>query len=105
MSEINLPQLIQYSGFLQLNSPRTGPLLMGFIIGILGQYYIRNYHPRFYKNHFWILACGLDAGTGITMFILTFAVFGVGGPEHSFPQWWGNNQAGYTDWCPFPSSN
>jgi hypothetical protein len=102
--DINLAQFIYYAGCIATDLQRTGPIFTLIFAGLLCQLYLRNYHPRFYKDYMWIVGAGLDAGSGLTMFILTFAVFGVGGPEKPFPQWWGNNQAGYTDWCPAPGS-
>ncbi|KAJ5348698.1 hypothetical protein MYU51_015115 [Penicillium brevicompactum] len=104
LSEINLPQLIQYSASIPDISPRTGNLLTSTALGFFAQYYLRNYRPAFFRDYLWILALALDAGSGICIFILTFAVMGVGTAPHPFPLWWGNNQNGYSDWCPAPSS-
>ena len=93
-----------YAGYIPVGSPRTGAIFMSCLLGIYGQYYLRKYKPRIFKHYMWVFVCGLDAGSSITMFILTFAVLGVGGKEHPFPIWWGNNQNDYSDWCPVPDS-
>jgi hypothetical protein len=41
----------------------------------------------------------LDGGTQVMVFILTFAVQGVAGTSHLFPEWWGANQGGNYDRC------
>lgn len=48
------------------------------------------------------LVTGAWDGASLTvLFILSFAVFGAGGPAFPFPTWWGNNaETGFYDHCP-----
>ncbi|KGO36711.1 Oligopeptide transporter OPT superfamily [Penicillium expansum] len=99
ISEINLPQFIQYAGNIP-NQPQTCTILSGLLCGLFTQAYLRNYHPRIFKDYSYIIAGAFDAGSLLIVFILSFAVNGAGGPSHPFPSWWGNNQKGNVDWCP-----
>ncbi|KAF4767263.1 hypothetical protein HAV15_009407 [Penicillium sp. str.  len=99
LSDINLPQFIQYAGNIS-TLPLTGTILSGLLCGLFTQAYLRNYHPRIFRNYSYIIAGAFDAGSLFVVFILSFAVYGAGGPSHPFPLWWGNNQEGHVDWCP-----
>ncbi|KAJ5420450.1 hypothetical protein N7465_002969 [Penicillium sp. CMV-2018d] len=99
LSEINLPQFIQYAGIIS-TKPQTCTILSGLLCGFFTQAYLRNYHPRIFRDYSYIIAGAFDAGSLFVVFILSFAVYGAGGPSHPFPSWWGNNQEGHVDWCP-----
>ncbi|CAI7606700.1 unnamed protein product [Penicillium crustosum] len=99
LSEINLPQFIQYAGNIS-TQPQTCTILSGLLCGLFTQAYLRNYHPRIFRDYSYIIAGAFDAGSLFVIFILSFAVYGAGGPSHPFPLWWGNNQEGHVDWCP-----
>ncbi|KAI2673277.1 hypothetical protein DTO006G1_9619 [Penicillium roqueforti] len=99
VSEVNLPQLIQYAGS-YTSQTQTCTVLSGLLCGLFTQGYLRNYHPRIYKDYSYVIAGAFDAGSLLVIFILSFAVYGAGGPSHPFPTWWGNNQNGHLDWCP-----
>lgn len=103
LSDINLPQFIQAAGSIP-DSPRTGNQFTTIGLGIFAQYYLRKYHTVIFRDYLWLVSLALDAGSGLCIFILSFAVMGVGTTPHPFPLWWGNNQDGYSDWCPVHGS-
>ncbi|EMR62553.1 putative opt oligopeptide transporter protein [Eutypa lata UCREL1] len=86
INEINMPQLIQYAGQV--------------IAGFFTQFYLRNYRPRIFKDYSYLVTGAFDGASLTVLFILSFAVFGAGGPSVSFPTWWGNNVDGNLDLCP-----
>ncbi|OQE43112.1 hypothetical protein PENCOP_c003G05068 [Penicillium coprophilum] len=99
-SEINLPQFIQYAGYIPYNQSQTCVLFTWIIGGFYVQYYLRNYKPRIFKDYSYLIAGAFDGASLTVLFILSFAVFGAGGVSHAFPTWWGNNADGHYDWCP-----
>ncbi|KOS18852.1 Oligopeptide transporter 6 [Escovopsis weberi] len=99
-SDINLPQFIQYAGFIPYNATQTCVLLSQVIAGFFTQFYLRNYRPRIFKDYMYLITGGWDGASLTALFILSFAVFGAGGPSVPFPKWWGNNVDGYYDLCP-----
>jgi hypothetical protein len=98
--EINFPQFIQYAGYIPYNQSQTCVLLSWTIVGFFTQYYLRNYRPRIFRDYSYLIAGAFDGASLTCLFILSFAVFGAGGPAVPFPQWWGNNVAGNYDHCP-----
>ncbi|KAJ5782256.1 hypothetical protein N7457_004030 [Penicillium paradoxum] len=100
VSEINMPQFIQYAGFIPYNQSQTCVIFSWIIGGFYVQYFLRNYRPRIFKDYSYLIAGAFDGASLTVLFILSFAVFGAGGPSHPFPSWWGNNQKGNYDWCP-----
>jgi OPT family oligopeptide transporter len=100
LREINFPQFIQYAGYIPYNQSQTCVLLSWMIVGFFTQFYLRNYRPRIFKDYSYLIAGAFDGASLTCLFILSFAVFGAGGPAIPFPQWWGNNVAGNYDLCP-----
>ncbi|RMZ73517.1 OPT oligopeptide transporter [Pyrenophora seminiperda CCB06] len=100
VNEINFPQFIQYAGYIPYNQSQTCVLLSWIIVGFYTQFYLRNYRPRIFKDYSYLIAGAFDGASLTCLFILSFAVFGAGGPAKPFPQWWGNNVAGNYDHCP-----
>ncbi|KAH4840924.1 hypothetical protein HBI88_155800 [Parastagonospora nodorum] len=100
VNEINFPQFIQYAGYIPYNQSQTCVLLSWTIVGFYTQFYLRNYRPRIFKDYSYLIAGAFDGASLTCLFILSFAVFGAGGPAKPFPQWWGNNVAGNYDHCP-----
>ncbi|EPS26976.1 hypothetical protein PDE_01916 [Penicillium oxalicum 114-2] len=100
VGEINLPQFIQYAGYIPYNQSQTCVILSWTIAGFYVQYYLRNYRPRIFKDYSYLVTGAFDGASLTVLFILSFAVFGAGGRQHPFPLWWGNNQEGNLDWCP-----
>ncbi|KAJ5375411.1 Oligopeptide transporter OPT superfamily [Penicillium concentricum] len=99
-SEINLPQFIQYAGYIPYNQSQTCVLFSWILAGFYVQFYLRNYRPRIFKDYSYLIAGAFDGASLTVLFILSFAVFGAGGVSHPFPSWWGNNAEGHYDWCP-----
>lgn len=65
-------------------------ITMTIIVGVASQFWLRRYHPRWFRKYIYILGGALDGGTQIMVFILSFAVFGASGTPKPFPTWWGN---------------
>jgi len=100
LDEINFPQFIQYAGYIPYNASQTCVLLSQIITGFFTQLYLRNYRPRIFKNYMYLVTGAWDGASLTALFILSFAVFGAGGPAVGFPSWWGNNLKGNYDFCP-----
>ncbi|KAK0610964.1 OPT oligopeptide transporter [Immersiella caudata] len=98
--DLNLPQLIQYAGFIPHNASQTCVLTSQVLAGFFTQFYLRNYKPRIFKDYSYLVTGAFDGASLMVAFVLTFAVFGVGGPAIDFPKWWGNNEGGNLDLCP-----
>ncbi|CAN9292268.1 unnamed protein product [Alternaria alternata] len=100
LREINFPQFIQFAGYIPYNQSQTCVILSWTIVGFFTQFYLRNYRPRIFRDYSYLIAGAFDGASLTCLFILSFAVFGAGGPAIPFPQWWGNNSAGNYDLCP-----
>jgi OPT family oligopeptide transporter len=100
LSEFNFPQFIQYAGYIPYNSPQTCVIFNQISAGFFVQYYLRNYHPRIFRDYSYLITGAFDGASLLVLFILSFAVFGAGGPSIPFPTWWGNNVNGNYDFCP-----
>ncbi|KZZ94182.1 OPT oligopeptide transporter [Moelleriella libera RCEF 2490] len=100
LDEINLPQLIQYAGFIPYNQSQTCVIFSSLIVGFFSQFYLRNYKPRIFKDYMYLVTGAWDGASLFVLFILSFAVFGAGGKSVPFPSWWGNNSGGNLDLCP-----
>ncbi|KAL1864950.1 hypothetical protein VTK73DRAFT_5579 [Phialemonium thermophilum] len=98
--EINFPQFIQYAGYIPYNQSQTCVIFSQLLAGFYTQFYLRNYRPRIFKDYSYLIAGAFDGASLTALFILSFAVFGAGGPSVPFPKWWGNNVDGYSDLCP-----
>ena len=55
-----------------INSATTSAILLG----IISQFWLRNYHPSWFRKYNYILGAALDAGSEMISFILSFVVFG-----------------------------
>ncbi|KAK2601835.1 hypothetical protein QQS21_004618 [Conoideocrella luteorostrata] len=100
LEEINLPQLIQYAGFIPYNQSQTCVIFSWIIVGFFTQFYLRDYKPRIFRDYMYLVTGAWDGASLFVLFILSFAVFGAGGKSTPFPQWWGNNSNGTLDHCP-----
>lgn len=100
VADLNMPQLLQYCGYIPYNQSQTCVLLMWVLAGFFVQFFLRNYHPRIFKDYAYLVMGAFDGGSLTILFILSFAVFGAGGPSIPFPTWWGNDVNGYYDHCP-----
>ena len=95
-----MPQLIQYAGYVPYNATQACVIFSQVIAGFFTQFYLRNYRPRIFKDYSYLVTGAFDGASLTVLFILSFAVFGAGGPSVSFPTWWGNNVDGNLDLCP-----
>ncbi|WWC69095.1 uncharacterized protein I206_103031 [Kwoniella pini CBS 10737] len=101
-SDFNLPQFFAYAGYLGFNQTQSCVIFSILFAGFFTQYYLRNYKPNFFKNYSYVITAAFDGGSLFVLFILSFTVFGAGGPEKPFPIWWGNSD-GNPDHCPISS--
>ncbi|KFY75504.1 hypothetical protein V499_04546 [Pseudogymnoascus sp. VKM F-103] len=100
LSDFNFPQFIQYAGYIPYNSSQTCVIFSQILAGFFVQFYLRNYRPRIFKDYSYLITGAFDGASLTVLFILSFAVFGAGGPSKPFPSWWGNNINGNYDFCP-----
>ncbi|KAH6632556.1 OPT oligopeptide transporter [Chaetomium tenue] len=100
LHDINTPQLFQYAGYIPYNASQTCVLLSQVLAGFFVQLYLRNRRPRVFRDYSYLVTGAFDGASLAALFILSFAVFGAGGPSVPFPKWWGNNVDGYYDLCP-----
>ncbi|KAM7196244.1 oligopeptide transporter 8 [Naviculisporaceae sp. PSN 640] len=101
--DINLPQFIQYAGYIPYNQTQTCVIFSTVISGFFVQYYLRNHKPRIFRDYYYMVAGAFDGAALLMLFILSFAVFGAGGKPVAFPKWWGNNRGENLDLCPSTS--
>ncbi|KAG6330638.1 hypothetical protein ID866_8453 [Astraeus odoratus] len=80
VENVILPVIYMYSSILAsgVNSTLTSTI----IIGIVSQFWLRNYHPGWFRKYNYILG-----------------VFGASGPPRDFPSWAGNPANGNMDYC------
>ncbi|PNH46307.1 hypothetical protein VD0004_g1765 [Verticillium dahliae] len=86
----------------ETTSGTTSVIWSQIATGLWSQWYMRLRHPAWFGKYNYIAGGGLDAGSKVMMFILTFAVAGGSGKEVPFPTWWGNPVSGpsqYADYC------
>ncbi|KAJ3717209.1 OPT oligopeptide transporter [Lentinula guzmanii] len=69
-----------------------------FLLCIFSQFFIRKYHPRWFRKYNFLLSAALDGGTEVMVFVYSFAVGGAGGRVIDFPNW-ALNPAGNPDYC------
>ncbi|KAK1142050.1 hypothetical protein N8T08_008256 [Aspergillus melleus] len=104
VAEINMAQFIQYAGYIPYNQSQTCVIFSWILSGFFIQFFLRNYHPKIFKDYSYLVTGAFDGASLTVLFILSFAVFGAGGKSHPFPSWWGNNVDGNYDWCPVSDS-
>ncbi|KAF8843877.1 oligopeptide transporter [Paxillus ammoniavirescens] len=97
VDKVMLPIIYMYSAMLSagLNSITTSCI----IVGVVSQFWLRKYHPGWFRKYNYILGGALDGGAQVMIFILSFAVFGASGKSRPFPSWAGNPAAGNVDYC------
>ncbi|WXC60224.1 hypothetical protein SNK03_006087 [Fusarium graminearum] len=100
VADINFAQFIQFAGYIPYNQSQTCVILSQILSGFFVQFYLRNYRPRIFRDYSYLVTGAFDGASLTVLFILSFAVFGAGGPGHPFPSWWGNNVNGNYDLCP-----
>ncbi|KAG5918653.1 hypothetical protein E4U61_001594 [Claviceps capensis] len=100
LTEVNMPQLIQWAGYIPYNQSQTCIIFSGMITGFFAQFYLRNYKSRIFRDYMYLGTGAFDGTSLFVLFILSFSVFGAGGRTVPFPAWWGNNANGNLDHCP-----
>ncbi|KAK7917608.1 peptide transporter [Apiospora marii] len=98
--EINMPQFIQFAGYVPYNASQTCVIFSQLLAGFFIQFYLRNHKPRLFRDYSYLVTAAFDGAALLALFILSFAVFGAGGAAKPFPKWWGNNVDGNYDLCP-----
>ncbi|RDW63662.1 hypothetical protein BP6252_11207 [Coleophoma cylindrospora] len=98
-SYLNMSIIFWYMGYLVVGS--NSSVWIYFAIGYLGQWYFRTYRPQQFIKWNYLVSAGMDGGTQVMVFLLSFAVAGASGVARPFPQWWGNNIAGNADRCAY----
>lgn len=83
LDDDSLTHCIKYSSWMSVgvNSVITSCI----IVGLVSQFWLRKYHPGWYKKYNYILGGALDGGAQVMIFVLSFAVFGASGDERRFP--------------------
>ncbi|KAH9941508.1 oligopeptide transporter [Amylocystis lapponica] len=97
VDSVILPIIYQYSAW--MTSGTNSPIMSAIIVGIVSQFWLRKYHPAWYREYNYILGGALDGGAQVMIFILSFAVFGASGVPKPFPTWAGNPGVGNVDYC------
>ncbi|RQM08092.1 hypothetical protein DH86_00000527 [Scytalidium sp. 3C] len=102
-SYLNLSIIFWYMGYLVVGV--NSSVWIYFVIGYVGQWYFRKYRPHQFIKWNYLVSAGMDGGTQVMVFLLSFAVAGASGQARPFPQWWGNNINGNADRCAFNSAS
>jgi len=76
LDTFNLAIVLGYLGALSRGT-HSG-FLTKFALGFFAQLYLRRYRPGWFVKYNYILSAGLDGGTSLINFVLTFTVFGGG---------------------------
>jgi hypothetical protein len=69
-----------------------------FAVAFWSQFWLRRYKAEWFLKFNYVLCAGLDGGTQVVIFIMSFVFFGASGKPIPFPNYWGNN-AGNIDYC------
>ncbi|PBK76799.1 OPT oligopeptide transporter [Armillaria solidipes] len=69
-----------------------------FLLCMFSQFYLRRYHPRWFRKYNFLMSAALDGGTEVMVFVYSFAVGGAGGRVVNFPNW-ALNPTGNPDYC------
>jgi len=85
----NLAIITWYIGWLCVGINST--ILPWFAIGFFSQFYLRKYKADWFIKYNYIVSAGMDGGTQVMVFIMSFAFFGASGKAVPFPDYWGNN--------------
>ncbi|KAK8051943.1 hypothetical protein PG993_003328 [Apiospora rasikravindrae] len=96
LDKVNLPIIAWHIGYLV--SGINSSILSYFLIAFWSQFYLRRYKPEWFLKYNYVLCAGLEGGTQVIIFILTFAVLGGSGQAVPFPTYWGNRK-GNVDFC------
>jgi hypothetical protein len=80
-------------------------IISSFLAAFWSQHYLRRYKPEWFLKFNYVLCAGLDGGTQVIVFIMTFVFFGASGKPIPFPDYWGNNASGNIDFCMVDPAN
>jgi hypothetical protein len=67
--ELNMPQLIQYAGYIPYNQSQTCVIFSQTIAGFYVQLYLRNYRPSAFKNYSYLITGAFDGASLMALFI------------------------------------
>ncbi|KAJ7595934.1 peptide transporter MTD1 [Mycena floridula] len=95
-NQVLTPVICYGIGFLSIGI--NSSVFVAFILAIIFQFYLRNYHPAWFQKYNYIIAAGLDGGTQIMVFVSTFALNGAGAKSVTMPTW-ALNPIGNSDYC------
>ena len=101
-SYLNLSIILWYMGYLVIGI--NSSVFTYFIIGAIGQFYLRKYRPKYFIKWNYLVSAALDGGTQVMVFLLSFAVAGASGTARPFPTWAGNHQNN-VDYCMYNPAN
>ncbi|KAF9037805.1 OPT oligopeptide transporter [Hymenopellis radicata] len=73
-------------------------LFATFILCCISQFWIRKYHPGWFRKYNFLMSAALDGGTEVMVFVYSFAVGGAGGRVVNMPTW-ALNPTGNPDYC------
>ncbi|KAH7887105.1 OPT oligopeptide transporter protein-domain-containing protein [Phlebopus sp. FC_14] len=94
---VMLPVIYMYSA--SMASGLSSSVTSCIIVGVISQFWLRKYHPGWFRKYNYIIGGAFDGGAQVMIFILSFAVFGASGKEKPFPPWAGNPAVGNVDYC------
>ncbi|PWN34798.1 OPT superfamily oligopeptide transporter [Meira miltonrushii] len=103
VSFINLPMIFMYMGWFSLQT-QTCVILSIVLVGLFVQGYLRTYKPEIFKKYAYLVPAGLDGGSLLVIFVLSFAAYGAAGTAKPFPNYALNPASGFVDRCPDPSA-
>lgn len=102
-SYFNLSIIFWFMGYLVVGV--NSSVWIYFFIGFVGQWYFRKYRPQQFIKWNYLVSAGMDGGTQVMVFLLSFAVAGASGVARPFPVWWGNNTNGNADRCAYDTAS
>lgn len=97
VDSVILPIIFVFSAW--LSSGVNSTVTCSILVGIISQFWLRSYHPGWFRKYNYILGGALDGGAQVMSFILSFSVFGASGTAKPFPSWAGNPAHGNVDYC------
>ncbi|KAJ3727433.1 OPT oligopeptide transporter [Lentinula raphanica] len=92
------PMITVEIGYLAGDRGINSSVFNTFLLCIFSQFFIRKYHPRWFRKYNFLLSAALDGGTEVMVFVYSFAVGGAGGRVVNFPNW-ALNPVGNPDYC------
>ncbi|EOO03914.1 putative opt oligopeptide transporter protein [Phaeoacremonium minimum UCRPA7] len=102
-NKIHVPIVAWHVGWLVTGI--NSAIISFFLVAFWSQWYLRRWKPDWFLRFNYVLCAGLDGGTQVIIFILTFALFGASGKSVPFPNYWGNNANGNLDYCKVDPAN